>query len=60
MSELPRMLSIAEVAGIFGRRPRTIRDWIARGILQRVKVGNAVFIPQEQVEVLLCGPNPQT
>jgi len=53
------MRSIAEVAEMFGRAPRTIRSWIERGIFQPVKVGNSVFIPQEQVDALLCAPKSQ-
>ena len=53
--ELPRMLSVVDVAEIFGRAPRTVRSWIARDIFQPIKVGNAVFIPQEQVDALLGG-----
>ena len=51
--ELPRMRSVADVAEMFGRSPRTIRSWIARGIFNPVKVGNAVFIPETQIEALL-------
>lgn len=53
--ELPRMLSIADVAEMFGRSPRTIRSWIARDIFDPIKVGNAVFIPETQVTLLLHG-----
>lgn len=52
--ELPRMLSIAEVADMFGRSARTIRSWIQKGLLQPVKVGNAVFVPQTQIDALLA------
>ncbi len=51
--ELPRMLSTAQVAEMFGRAPRTIRSWIDRGLLKPVKVGNSVFIPQAQIDALL-------
>ena len=50
------MRSVADVAEMFGRSPRTIRSWIARGIFDPVKVGNAVFIPEAQVEALLRKP----
>jgi excisionase family DNA binding protein len=56
--ELPRMLSTAQVAEIFGRTDRTIRDWIARGLLKPIKVGNSVFIPWAQVDALLSNPKP--
>jgi hypothetical protein len=55
---LPRMFSMAEVATMFGRAPRTIRSWIARGLLKPIKVGNAVFIPQAQIDALMGTPEP--
>jgi excisionase family DNA binding protein len=54
---LPRMFSIAEIAEMFGRAPRTIRSWIADGRLQAVKIGHAVFIPQAQIDALLSTLN---
>jgi hypothetical protein len=47
------MLSVRDMAGIFGREPRTIRSWVACGLLQPVKADSAVFIPGEQAEALL-------
>jgi len=44
---LPKLHSVSEVAEMFGRQPRTIRSWMDAGLLPRVKVGNAVFIPAE-------------
>ncbi len=55
---MPRMLSINEVAAIFGRAPRTIRSWVARGLLKPVRVGHAVFIPEAQVDALMGLPEP--
>ena len=55
---LPQMLSVAEVAEIFGRAPRTIRSWIARGLFQPVKVGHAVFIPETQIGTMLTASQP--
>lgn len=54
---LPRMHSVAEIAEMFGRAPRTIRSWIGRGLFQPVKMGNAVFIPQAQIDALLSKTN---
>lgn len=55
-----QVFSIAEVAELFGRRPRTIRSWIARGLLRPVRVGRSVFIPGVQVDALLTGlPIPE-
>lgn len=50
---LPRMYSIAEIAEMFGRAPRTIRSWIDDGRLRAVKVGNAVFIPESEIDAIL-------
>ena len=53
---LRRRFSIAQVAEAFGREPRTVRSWIAKGLLGREKVGNAVFIREDQIEAMLLGP----
>ena len=58
IDELPRMRSTSEVAQMFGRAPRTIRSWIERGFFQPIKVGNAVFIPQAQIDALLSRQSP--
>lgn len=54
---LPRLYAVSDLAEMFGRAPRTIRSWIARGLLAPIKVGNAVFIPQDQIDALLL-PGP--
>jgi uncharacterized protein YjcR len=54
----PRLFSVAEIATMFGRAPRTIRSWIARELFQPVKVGNAVFIPEAQIDALLSKSAP--
>lgn len=51
--QMPRLHAVSDVAEMFGRAPRTIRSWIARGLLTPIKVGNAVFIPQDQIDALL-------
>ncbi len=48
-----QLLSVTEVGEIFGRAPRTIRSWIARGLLRPVRVGGSVFVPLTQIEALL-------
>jgi len=37
-------------------RPRTVRSWIEKGLLEREKIGNAVFIREDQIEAMLLGP----
>ena len=48
----PHFYTMAEVAEMFGRKPRTIRHWIAQGHLKRTKVGNAVFISEHEIDAL--------
>jgi hypothetical protein len=50
---LVQRFRVAEVAASFGVRPRTVRSWIGKGLLEREKVGNAVFIRADQVEAML-------
>jgi hypothetical protein len=52
---LRRRFRIGEVAAAFGCAPRTIRSWIEKGLLEREKVGNAVFIREDQIEAMLLG-----
>ena len=51
--DLPQRFHVAEVAASFGVRPRTVRSWIEKGLLEREKVGNAVFIRADQIEAML-------
>jgi excisionase family DNA binding protein len=53
--KLPRYYSIAEVAATFGRKPRTIRHWIATRRLRAIKIGNAVFVSKTQIDLLVPG-----
>ena len=48
--------STAEVAEMFGRQPRTVRHWIARGLLKCTKVGKAVFISEQEIDALVTLP----
>jgi hypothetical protein len=50
---LPQRFRVAAVAASFGVRPRTVRSWIEKGLLEREKVGNAVFIRADQIEAML-------
>lgn len=54
---LRRRFRIAQVAEAFGCQPRTVRSWIEKGLLEREKIGNAVFIREDQIEAMLRGPN---
>lgn len=44
------MLSIARVAELFGRSPRTVRWWIATDRLPVVRIGRTPFVPVEALD----------
>lgn len=47
---------IAQVAEAYGCQPRTVRSWIEKGLLEREKIGNAVFIREDQLEAMVREP----
>lgn len=51
------LLTTADVCAVFGRTPRTIRNWVQAGHLRPVRVGRSVFFRQEDVD-LLAGAEP--
>ncbi len=51
---LPEMLSIAEVARIFGRSGRSISRWCAAGHLVPVRIRRAVFFRSDDLRQLLA------
>ncbi|AWV20080.1 hypothetical protein RADP37_04726 (plasmid) [Roseomonas mucosa] len=54
-SSLPKLLTAAEVAAVFRRSERALRDWVRRGYLAPVRVGRAVYFHEEEVRALLGG-----
>ena len=52
-SGIPDLLSSAEVEAIFDRSDRTIRDWVAKGHLRKLKVGHSVFFLADDVRRLV-------
>ena len=50
---MPALLSAAQVAQIFGRSERTIRNWIRAGHLHPVRVGRAVIFRADDIHALL-------
>ncbi len=50
---MPVLLSAAQVARIFGRSERTIRNWIRAGHLHPVRIGRAVFFRADDIHALL-------
>ncbi|WP_338929180.1 helix-turn-helix domain-containing protein (plasmid) [Roseomonas mucosa] len=52
---LPKLLTAAEVAAVFRRSERALRDWVRRGHLVPVRIGRAVFFREEEVRALLGG-----
>ena len=53
---LRRRFRIAQVAEAYGCQPRTVRSWIEKGLLEREKIGNAVFIREDQLEAMVREP----
>ena len=49
----PSVYSIAQVARLFGRQPRTIRAWIAVGRLPVLRIGRTPFIPVAALDAML-------
>ncbi len=52
-ASMPALLSAAQVARIFGRSERTIRNWVRAGHLRPVRVGRAVFFRADDIHALL-------
>ena len=50
----PRQLSIAEVAEEFGRSPRSIRRWIACGLLKPTRLGRSVFVCESELDRVIA------
>lgn len=50
----PAMLTVEKAAERLGLAPSTVRTWIARKRIDYVKVGGAVRIPEDVVDVLLA------
>jgi excisionase family DNA binding protein len=50
---MPVLLSTEQVARIFGRSKRTIRNWIRAGHLHPVRVGRSVFFRANDIHALL-------
>lgn len=52
---MPKLLTAAEVAAVFRRSERALRDWVRRGYLVPVRVGRSLFFHEEEVRALLGG-----
>jgi excisionase family DNA binding protein len=52
--DVPEVCTIAEVAEMFGRKPRTVRAWIADGLLPHLKIGRSVFVPADALAKMVA------
>jgi excisionase family DNA binding protein len=52
-NEHARLLSIAEVAMRLGLRETTIRAWLGRRRIGKVKLGRRTLIPAQEIERLI-------
>ncbi len=54
MQNTPRLLRVEEAAALLNVKPSTIRAWLLRRKLPRVRIGaRAVRIPLEAIEALI-------
>jgi excisionase family DNA binding protein len=55
----PEVYSTQDVARIFGRTERTVRNWVRAGRLRRAGFGRSVFFSRAAIDALLGGePGP--
>lgn len=47
-----RLMSTSEVADLFGKTERTIRNWVKEGFLTPIRIGRAVYFDRAAVEAL--------
>ncbi len=47
------LMSTNDVAELFDRSPRTIRQWVQRGLLTPVRVGGAVFFRRDDIDAMV-------
>ena len=47
------LMSAQQVAELFGRTPRTIRNWVVAGHLRPRRIGGAVFFLRSEVDQML-------
>lgn len=55
----PALMTTSEVAELFRRTDRTIRNWVRAGLLAPVRVGRAVFFREADVLGLLGLDGPR-
>ena len=51
----PRFYPYAEVAKMFCRSVRTVRWWVKSGHLKAIKIGQARYIPEAEIQRLQSG-----
>ena len=49
MSELSRLLTVAETAAYLRVVPHTVYRWVSRGLIAPVRVGKALRIPADEL-----------
>ena len=57
---MPTLLTPKQVAEIFGRSERTLRNWVRAGHLRPARVGRAVFFREADIVALLEAGEPPT
>jgi hypothetical protein len=49
---LPVYVTTEQLATMFGRRPRTVRNWVARGLLKPHRMGRSVFFLLSDIDAI--------
>lgn len=54
----PVLYTVQEVAGMFRRTDRTIRNWMRAGLIRPTRLGRSVFFAGSEIERLTsCAPH---
>jgi excisionase family DNA binding protein len=53
LEEKSPLMTTREVAALFRRTDRTIRSWVARGLLEPVRIGRTVYFRRSDIEKIL-------
>lgn len=48
----PEFLTTKQIADMFGRQPRTVRNWVTRGLLKPRRIGRSVFFLLSDIDAI--------
>ena len=59
-AQLDVFYTLTEVAHLFRRAPRTIRDWVRRGRLPAIRFGSALYFRRVDIDRIIASLQPGT